>query len=87
MASIIQGSQSAVIEMTVKADGKSYKVTHSASDYLLLAETAHLLPGQATLVVSIDGETAEYPFQISSEVHGECIDVAPVQIASTFPAE
>ena len=71
--------------MTLSANGRTFKVTHSYPDHLLLAEPADLEPCRATLTVTIDGEATEIPFEIRSAVSSQRIDAdfssQPVQVA------
>ncbi|MEM7386751.1 MAG: hypothetical protein AAF514_17580 [Verrucomicrobiota bacterium] len=74
MSSIFQGSRSSVIDMTLSANGETFKVTHSYPDHLLLVEPASVQPCDARLTVSIDGDITEIPFEIRSAVSGRRID-------------
>lgn len=56
--------------MTLYPEGKHYKVSHSAPDYLLLDKPACFQPGKANLLVSIDEHLHEMPFLIAKPVNG-----------------
>lgn len=64
--------------MILRTDGRSFAVSQSAPDFLVLSEAQQIPPGYAELTVTIDGATTKLRFEIVQAVSGRRVEVGAI---------
>lgn len=71
--------------MVLRTDGRTFAVSQAAPDFLILSEPNRIPPGEAELIVQVDGETSKFHFVIAHRVDGrraelrDSIDTEPAR--------
>lgn len=76
---------SARVRMWLECGGRKIQVSHSAGDYVIVAESIEVPPGVATFIFTIDDKRFEREVELIDGIRPDCLETAirDVQPATT----